>query len=201
MTITHGSLRLETITPADLGLILNWRNAERVNRYLVNREPISQEAQQKWFESLDPATSIFFMIRSEGQSAGLAYAHNISEKEFEGSIFIGVPAFENSFIPVKAALMLTVFFFKQLEFVASYSTVHVDNFKALDLDRKLGYCEISRQLPFIKSKCTREDFFAKSDLLIKALFRQEKSKVTFDESDKKYSFLQQHLPVGDMKDE
>jgi UDP-4-amino-4,6-dideoxy-N-acetyl-beta-L-altrosamine N-acetyltransferase len=191
MLITHSNLQLKTITTEDLELLRQWRNSEEVNRYLVNRPVITPEAQLRWHQNLNPDDSIYFMIIADSKKTGLAYARNINvlKKSFEGGIFIGEAVFADSFVPVKVALLLTVFFFDHVGFTSTYSTVHEENFKALDFDKKLGYREVSRTPPFILSKCTKNDFLSTADPLIKVLLRGENMQITTEPGDRKYSFL------------
>ncbi|MES2619861.1 MAG: GNAT family N-acetyltransferase [Bacteroidota bacterium] len=191
MRITHGNLLLRTVGLEDLEQLRIWRNSEDVNHYLINRPKITAKAQQEWFDNLDPASSIYFLIIVDGKKAGLAYANNIDEaqRNFEGNIFIGDVTFSDSFVPVKSALLLTIFFFDKLRFISTYSTVHQDNFKALDLDRKLGFIELKRTPPFIVSKCINEHFFSVTNTLIKALLRDINMQITIEPGDTKYPFI------------
>ena len=162
-----------------------------MNRYLVNRPLITEDAQREWYDSLNTVNSIYFMIVMDERNVGLAYAHNIDtiNKAFEGSIFIGDNTFLDTHVPVKTALILTNFFFEDLDFKTTFSTVHEDNSKALAFDRMLGYEEVKRNSPFITNRCERDNFRSKTRPLIKTLLREISTELVFDNEDVKYSFL------------
>lgn len=192
MIITHGPLQLRTFTSDHLELLRTWRNEQRVNRHLINRNFITVDQQQKWYSSLDFSRAIYFIISQNNEPVGLIYAHNISsqQKSFEGSIFIGNSKYENSFIPIQAVLLLMLFFFNQLEFNTALSTVHKNNKNALDLDLKLGYKVISSQNDFIKSQCSKEDFLLYSSRMLKVLLNGGNDvKFELEQEDVKYRFL------------
>src|SRR5687767_6546060 len=104
---------LRTIGANDIEQVRIWRNLNVVNRYLSSSGYISKDAQQKWFSSLDYSASIYFMMEESGVPFGMIYANKIDmkDKSFWGSIFVGDEGFANTHLPVKAVMMLFVFFF------------------------------------------------------------------------------------------
>ncbi len=192
MIITCQNIRLKTVTLEDIELIRLWRNSENVNRFLVSRDAISPAAQLDWFGSLNPATSIYFIISAGDLKIGLIYASNInsSEKSFEGNIFIGDPSFADSFLPVQASLLVTLLFFEHFGFAMSYSKVHESNTRAIEFDRKLGFRETEKHNGFILSRCVKEDFFIACSKMLKLLLSGDAGmKLVYEPGDEKYPFI------------
>ena len=191
MIIRHDQLSLQTITISDVELLRKWRNDKKVNKYLLNNDFITSENQLKWFQSLDPSTSIYFLIKENTIPIGLVYANNINKVglSFEGSIFIGEIAYYNSFAPIKAAILLSFFFFEYLHFNSAYSIVHEQNKSALELDARFGYKEIGRSNEFIKSKCMKEDYLKYSGSFKNILFRNEQPEFLFEDTDIRFQFF------------
>lgn len=168
MKIESGETILRTVSCDDIELIRQWRNSLEVKRYLKDQTPISYSQQLLWFKSIMKSPAAFFLIEESGSVAGMAYATKICFKEmsFEGNIFIGNSEFIETIVPVKAAVILSYFFFNCLRFKLSYSIVHCQNKKALALDKFLGFEQFSLKDSFIESRSTSEVFNTKLKLLI-----------------------------------
>ena len=190
MIIESGELSLHTITSGDIELLRQWRNEGGVNQYLLSRDPISPEDQQRWFQGLDPAVSIYFLIRVNKQAIGLVYAAGVDKTagSFEGSIFIGDKAFLKAHYPVKAALMLSWFFFEHLNFQKAYSIVHKLNTSALDLDKRLGYHEFAKENDFIRTICSKLDYLKFTAPFRKMFFRDGLPTLIYQEGDGRFIF-------------
>lgn len=190
MIIKCGDIILQTIVAADIEMLRNWRNDEQVKQYLFSSEYISEKEQQKWFRSLDPNTSIYFLLKIKDSPAGLVYANhiNIEELSFEGSIFIGEKQYFETSYPIKATLLLSFYFFEKLNFKMSYSTVNKNNKAALDMDRRFGYTKISQSGDFIKSCCTQEEYLKSTIYFKRHFFVNEEPEIIFQDGDDRYSF-------------
>lgn len=172
LTLAHGSLTLRPLQRQYLEQLRQWRNQPETNRYLVTRLYITPEQQLHWFEELDWHRNAYFVIIHKDTAVGLVYAHriNIAEKSFEGSILIGNSEYLNTYVPVKAILMLMIYFTSTLGFELIYSTVHPDNRNALELDHALGFKPVHMDNGYQVSRCTASNFFVHSKPYIKALF-------------------------------
>ncbi len=192
MILKNGNTSLRTINRNDIAQIRTWRNQESVNRYLVNAARISEEEQEKWFDNIDYSNSIYFMMEEASATFGVIYAHNISlrDKSFEGSIFTGNQNDFNTQLPVKAGLMLTIFFFDRLRFDCAFSKAHHKNKAALDLDRRFGFKELKREDDFIISRCSKADFETHTLRLRKSLLKNQPIEVILEKGDEKFSFHQ-----------
>jgi RimJ/RimL family protein N-acetyltransferase len=184
---------LRTIQHSDLEQIRTWRNLESVNRYLVNRHHISEQQQETWFNNLDYSTSIYFMMEESSSAPGVIYAHNIdtAAKSFEGSIFIGDMRNVSSQLPVKASLMLTMFFFEHLHYEYALSKVHHANKPALQLDRRLGFKDLGQEGEFIIGQCAKPDFNFRTARLRKSLLNSQGVEIIFEKGDERFHFCTQ----------
>jgi RimJ/RimL family protein N-acetyltransferase len=173
MMIRSGDVCLTAITMHDIELLRNWRNSSRVNQYLLTTDFITPRQQLEWFRSLNPATAVYFMLRVGDIPVGLVYGNKINQVElsFEGSIFIGDMGYMDTHYPVKAALLLSYYFFEHLGFNKAYSTVHMENHSALELDKRLGYKQVSTDNGFVRSVCTKQDYMISAMPFRKILFR------------------------------
>lgn len=194
MKLINGHTTLRTIRHDDMEQMRIWRNRECVSRYLVNRHYISVQQQEIWFQTLDYSASIYFMMEESSLAAGVIYAHNIdaTTRSFEGSIFIGSGENVNIQLPVKACLMLTLFFFDYLNYENALSKVHRANTPALQMDRRMGFKEISREGEFIYSKCAKDTFRFFTEKMRQSLLYNQGVDVVWEEGDERFSFL---LPV------
>jgi hypothetical protein len=193
MRITHHGTLLRTINGNDIEQIRIWRNRTYVNRYLLNRKFIEPQEQVNWFKSLNPHNSIYFVMEERMKPFGVIYARNIDfqTKRFEGSIFTGDEDFMETFLPAKAALMLSIFFFENLQFQIATSIVHSDNSNALELDMRLGYREIKTENGYIISECSSQSFELSSRSFKKLLLRNEPIGIEIEPDDQKFPFLQE----------
>ena len=190
MIIKCADIILQTIESNDIEMLRNWRNDSQVRQYLLSNELISPEDQQKWFRSLDPKTSIYFLLKIEDKPAGLVYANHIdtAKRSFEGSIFIGEKQYFETHYPIKAILLLSFYFFEKLNFQKSYSTVNKKNKAALDMDKRFGYRLLSDTGDFIKSSCTREDYLKSTLLFKKHFFGNKIPEIILQDDDDRFSF-------------
>ena len=191
MKIIHQNMILRTITKDDIEQIRLWRNSEAVNQYLVTRKTVEQHEQNEWFDSLDPSTSMYFMMEESSMPFGVIYVHDVNQEEgsYWGSIFTGDTNYLNTHLPVKAVIMVVEFFFKHLHFERMYSKVHYKNLAALEMDQRMGFKEISREGEFISSQCSKDDFNRHAKALIKALLKDIPLRLVFDKDDDKHVFL------------
>ena len=135
-------VRLIRLCEADLELVRNWRNAAHVVNQMIYREFITEEMQQKWFQSINNAENYYFIIEFEGTKVGLINAKNYStENGFgEGGIFIGEKEYEHSFAAVYASLTLLNFVFYMMQSIdVSRIRILRENARAIQYNKLLGY--------------------------------------------------------------
>ncbi|MDA9120723.1 GNAT family N-acetyltransferase [Flavobacteriales bacterium] len=141
MRITHGNMMLRSLEKEHLELVRNWRNDQLVNEHLLNREYISQEAQQQWFQKARTDNCLYFIIEESKQPVGLLYASKISieKRSFWGNVMMGNQLLKDSWASVKAVLLLCDFMLVHCNFKLIYSVVNKNNRPALAMNRRLGF--------------------------------------------------------------
>lgn len=192
MKIIHHTTSLRTIQQDDIEQIRLWRNREHVNSYLKTKKFIDAPAQLAWFRALNTSTSIYFIIEEKTVPCGVIYTHNIdlNSRSFEGNIFTGDSNYLNTPLPVKASIMLTIFFFEHLLFDQMFSTVHYNNSAAAQLDTRMGFKVMRRDGDFIFSRCSKVDFEHHTTQLKKSLLRNIPVEVICEKGDERYPFLE-----------
>lgn len=174
ITISHQDLLLRSMTRSDIAMVMEWRNQERVRSKLINNSLLTMEDQIKWFDSLNPEKELYLVVEQRSFLLGLIYATNIDKQalSFEGNIFIGDPINCDSRTVLKAVIMLSDFYFNQLNFAKAYSKVRKDNADALSIDKALGYAVISETDNILHLEVKKDDYNTKAEMLKKRLFNQ-----------------------------
>lgn len=73
--------QLRTMTEADLEMVLNWRNSERIRANMYTDHIIVLEEHQDWYERAKDNPSCQYLIcEFKGQAIGLVYFTNIDNK-------------------------------------------------------------------------------------------------------------------------
>jgi RimJ/RimL family protein N-acetyltransferase len=140
MILRKYGIELHSVTINELELIRKWRNEDFVRERMFFQNEISFEDQQEWFVQLDK-TMIYLCIQYQNEYIGLINMKNIDWENGTGEagVFIGVKRFLNSYIPMLAVLCLMDTFFEDFKFSKITARVRVDNPKALDFNKELGY--------------------------------------------------------------
>jgi RimJ/RimL family protein N-acetyltransferase len=160
MIITHGNTVLRSLAQGDLEMIRRWRNDPSVNKHLLNREFISKEAQLKWFRNINPNRTLYLVAEEKGIPFGLIYATDIDreERSYWGNILIGESEYRDSYLPVKAVVMLMWCFFHELSFEVCYSKVASENAPAVKLNMAMGFRHVSETDAIRTERCSKDDF-------------------------------------------
>ena len=70
--LTRESCRLRPMKPADLEMVLKWRNSERVRTAMYKDHIISMEEHQDWYQRVtDGNTSLHFVFEVDGRPIGV----------------------------------------------------------------------------------------------------------------------------------
>ncbi len=115
----------------------------------------------------------------QGQCCGYIYASKIDKvkKTAETNIIIE-EKFHNTSYPFKAAVALSYFFFKTLDFNVLNSVVKKNNKGAIDFNTGLGFIVVDDSGTFIKLKCDKKSFYKKLKRMLPLLekfFEQKKN--------------------------
>lgn len=173
MIVEQYGLKYTRISHSDLEIVRYWRNQSYIRDTMQFKEYITPKMQENWFKSIDNRHNYYFMIHYQNQKIGLINCKSVSSDSdiSEGGIFIWQKDFWNTSIPAYASLsMLQAVFEVFKSGSGSLATISVNNKKALNFNKMLGY-EIVGTTPdgeFYKLKLTIENYFVKTKRLIRA---------------------------------
>ena len=139
MKLLQYGLVLESLRPASLEQLRQWRNDPAITRYMEYREPITPAMQRAWFERIQTLANYYLMIRVEEQLVGLIHLSEVDETGAQAGLFLGDPAVVHTSVPVRASLAILDFAFRQLRLREVTAKVHRDNMTALQYNARLGF--------------------------------------------------------------
>jgi len=191
MRITHGNTVLRSLAEEDLEVVRNWRNNELVNKHLLNREHISQEAQLEWFRTTETDNCLYLIIEENNQSVGLIYASqiNVKNRSFCGNIMMGHQLERDSWASVKAILLLCDLMIARCNFKLVYSVVNKNNKPALAMNRRLGFIPYKETDSLSYESCKLENHYRKTERIREVLLGSNKTLITLSGKGKGLLFL------------
>ncbi|PLY16317.1 MAG: hypothetical protein C0631_04080 [Sedimenticola sp.] len=132
---------LRQVTLDDIEMVRSWRNDPSVSKYMLFREHISQEMQQRWFEGVCARGDLYFILNFQGEDVGLLNLKDIDPRMrmAEGGIFVVPNGLLNSHLPYRAILCLLDFAFDVLRFRRVSAHILDDNKRAIRYNESLGY--------------------------------------------------------------
>lgn len=141
MRISQLGIQLQLLQQPDIELVRQWRNSPQVNEQLFNTDLITAEQQLLWYNKIQTEQNLYFLIIHNGIKCGLVYLTNINwfTRSFETNIFMGLPEYQSSFVPVYAALIVSDLFFIYLGFQTATSSTVAGNSIAGFFDENFGY--------------------------------------------------------------
>lgn len=191
MILRKYGIELHTLTLNDLEMVRSWRNDDFVRGNMFYKEEISASDQQDWFAKLDQ-TMIYLCIRYRGEAIGLINVKNVDweERTGEAGIFIGVPHYRNSPIPMLAVLCLMDVFFEEFHFAKLMANVRADNASALHFNQQLGYSIFKTTEELIELQVDYPAYAAQRARLTKLLAKlnQNNGAHAFSDDEKNYLF-------------
>lgn len=141
MKIRRGNITLERLEENHIEMVRRWRNSPEVAQFMIYREHIAEEAQKKWFASIDNYSNLYFIIYSNEIPVGLIYGAGLDweHKTVENAgIFIAEPSFRETDHALQASLLLNDFAFA-LGFEKIFIKVLNENKVATLYNMKMGY--------------------------------------------------------------
>ena len=145
MKIHSYGIVLESLCEEDIEMVRLWRNSELVRPYMHYQEHIEANAQKEWFKKLELKNNYYFIISYNGCKLGLIHVKEIDWQTScgEAGIFIGLPEFSNTLVPVLATLTLMDFAFQTLKLQKLKAKILRDNLKVIKFNLALGYRSVS----------------------------------------------------------
>ncbi|MDF1672846.1 MAG: GNAT family N-acetyltransferase [Vicingaceae bacterium] len=185
MKIIGYGIELHRLTQKDIELVRKHRNSTTINQYMEFRDPISEEQQKQWFQSINNLNNNYYIIIHQNNKIGLIYGAEINWDKLEtgnGGIFIWDTYYWDSMIPACASILLTDTSIL-LGLKRTYIKVLKDNIKAIAFNKMLGYkiCENQNQNNQ-QYVLAINDYKLKREKLIKNIFDlpNEQKQILFD---------------------
>lgn len=141
MYLQKFGITLRRLGTADLELVREMRNSDGISRFMLYKQHITCEMQQKWFKSIDNTNNFYFIIEYLGEKIGLVNDKDIDweNKTSEGGLFIWDERYRNSIIPLFVSVCIIEMAFYVLNWEKSVIKVLKSNKQAVDYNLKLGF--------------------------------------------------------------
>jgi RimJ/RimL family protein N-acetyltransferase len=163
MTIKGFGIELVRLHKEHIETVRQWRNDERINRFMDFREYISEADQKRWFEQLNPETDYYFLIQQHSEFHGLIHFSHIDWQKNVGQsgLFIKTEAFQGTPLPVSASALLLDYFFTHTPLLGVEAKVMVNNTVALHYNESLGFVHILSEHPetYYRLMLSKEAFY------------------------------------------
>ena len=143
------TIDLKPLEKSDIEQLREWRNSKDVADFMLSREMISREQQEKWFQKIqtDPSCIYWVIVSKNGEKMGLANFISIDHatQSAEPGLYIGNKENRNAFFGMEAYYYLLHYGFTQLGLEKIYGTVLSGNSTALKMNAAFGFETVSVQ--------------------------------------------------------
>ena len=141
MRISRYGIVLERLKAEQAELVRQWRNDQKISRFMFYKGEITPAMQREWFESIDNEQNFFFLIIHNQTPVGLI---NISSIDWESkTAYTGLYIYDDRFlatdIPVMASLAMLDVFFMMFDMQSVYAKVKGNNKAAHNYNSSLGF--------------------------------------------------------------
>ena len=159
LTLTGYGVTLRRLTHDKIEMLRQWRNDPKIQQYMIYREHITPEMQEKWFEKINNDNNFYFIIEYEGREVGMINIKDVDyeKKTGEPGIFIYADDLWNSDVAMRASLCFGKFIWEIL--VLDYTYIHVvaSNKRAIDFNAMLGFeivqnCEQAENIMMMQTR-------------------------------------------------
>lgn len=139
MQLRQYGLVLESLRPAYLELLRNWRNDPEIRQHMEYQAYISPEMQHRWFTQVHTIENFYFVILESLRPVGLIHLSAVDDETGQAGLFIGEPKYQGSTVPIRASLSLLDFAFHSLYLEYVTAKVKKDNLTAIQYNSALGF--------------------------------------------------------------
>ena len=141
MKITRYGVTLERLQQEQTELVRQWRNDQKISRFMFYKGEITKDMQQEWYDSIDNEQNFFFLIHLKNIPVGLI---NISSIDWENkTAYTGLYIYDDKFLatdtPVMASLAMLDVFFLLFDIQSVYAKVKGNNKAAHNYNSSLGF--------------------------------------------------------------
>jgi RimJ/RimL family protein N-acetyltransferase len=197
MIIEKYNVRLRRLEKADLELVRQQRNSPAIRTRMFYQEEITEEAQEKWFDSIDNALHYYFVIEAKGKRVGLLNGNirSFDEGTIEAGIFIWDQQFLTSRTAVASALCVLDFHFVLMNMKEVFIEVRTDNEKAIGFNEYLGFKRFKEEHEEgrIWLYLEKENYLEQTKKLRRGVMRAAKETKPLDWEDVQFSELDRSI--------
>lgn len=134
-------VKLKRLTHDKIELLRQWRNDPKIQQYMIYRETITPEMQEKWFQKINNDHNFYFIIEYEGKEIGCINIKDVDyeKKCGEPGIFIYDDEYLNSDVAIRASFCLGNFVWKDLNLEYEYIHIVATNHGAIKYNEMIGF--------------------------------------------------------------
>ena len=132
---------LRPLERVDLELVRRWRNDPSISRHMEFREYISCDDQIRWFDSINNAFNLYWIVQFDEVPVGLFNFKNINltDRSAEAGIFIWECALLNSTFAFATAISALDYAFDTLGLSVIHARILDQNKRAIRFNKALGF--------------------------------------------------------------
>lgn len=141
LTLTGYGVTLRRLTHDKIEMLRQWRNDPKIQQFMIYREYITPEMQEKWFEKINNDNNFYFIIEYEGREVGMINVKDVDyeKKTGEPGIFLYDDSLWNSDVGMRASLCFGEFIWVTLGMESMYIHVVASNKRAVQYNLLMGY--------------------------------------------------------------
>ncbi len=141
MKIVFQGISLHLVSQETLEDLRQIRNRASEMGFMIDRNPISSESQQRWYNNLDRTLNFFFLIESGGENIGVGHitAINYQAQTAECGLYLTNEQYNGTQVSVLSSLVLLFLVFEIFKLEELKAKVLVENTVAKAYNIRLGF--------------------------------------------------------------
>lgn len=140
LILTGYGVTLRRLTHDKIEMLRQWRNDPKIQQFMIYREYITPEMQEKWFEKINNDNNFYFIIEYEGREVGMINIKDVDyeKKTGETGMFLYDDKLWNLDVGMRASLCLNDFIWNTLDLEYTYGHILASNKRALNYSLLFG---------------------------------------------------------------
>ena len=200
MIIKGYDIMLHQLREEHIEMVRNWRNSQKIAKYMEYREMISPDMQRKWFSGLDDLLDFYFVIEYNEEFIGLIHVANINWALGSGDagLFIYDNRYLNTHIPVLSSLSMLDALFSVFPLQAVTAKVMAGNDTAAKYNTRLGFQLVPGQegMQFQQYRLEKEVYNAATEKLRGKMSSVAPYGVILQLSSEEYGYLKSNTLIA-----
>lgn len=141
LTLTGYGVTLRRLTHDKIEMLRQWRNDPKIQQFMIYREYITPEMQEKWFEKINNDNNFYFIIEYEGREVGMINIKDVDyeKKTGEPGMFLYDDNLWNLDVGMRASLCFGEFIWATLGLESMCIHVVASNKRAMQYNLLMGY--------------------------------------------------------------